>query len=285
MAFTQLAWFRAASGATGGILTFTNNTNPANASNYDRHLWIDSTGHLVAGVYPGSVQEATSTTVVTDNAWHLATVTLSSAGLKLYVDGTLEATNIAATTAQLYNGWWSIGAARLAGWSDAPPLTSSGIAYLTGSLAGVAILPTGLTSAQVEALYTSTSFSAYETAVSSYNPIASWALDAATQAGCTDAFATVSATTAGQTTCLAPAGAGACPSPSASDTLASLATPAITANALPSGLNVTVTINSATSPGTPSALSGADLVTTIDIEEVNSGFTATTQITGAQTQI
>ncbi len=118
------------------ILSFANTAVPANVSNYDRHLWIDGSGHLVAGVYPGSVQEVTSTSTVTDGAWHLAAVTLGSSGLSLYLDGVLQQSNRAATPP---SPTAVRGRSAPPGWSDGPP---------PGAHRGGVVLPPRVTGAK-----------------------------------------------------------------------------------------------------------------------------------------
>jgi hypothetical protein len=172
--FTVLAWFKTSS-ATGSIIGFSNNeTAPPSATNYDRMLWIDPTGHVVWGVYNGAVDEATSASTYTNGAWHFVAASVGSAGQQLYVDGTLVGSS-ATTSAQTgYGGWWSIGLSGVlhGGWTDAP--TS---AYFNGSIAQVAVIPTQLTAAQVTSLNGDSTASTFASGVTALSPANYWSLN------------------------------------------------------------------------------------------------------------
>jgi hypothetical protein len=56
---SQVAWFKApVSGYGGNIMGFTNRWSDATPSQRDRQIWIDRSGHLVYGIYPGSIAQA-----------------------------------------------------------------------------------------------------------------------------------------------------------------------------------------------------------------------------------
>jgi hypothetical protein len=161
--YTQLAWFKTSSAVGGPILSFSNALTPGSAANMDRHLWVDNAGYLVAGVFTTTYEEVVDTTAKVNNgAWHLAAVTLSSAGFKLYVDGTLLTTNAATTSAYTYpSAWWSVASANLAGWTNSPTATNGNLSFFNGSLAGVAVLPTALTAGQISTLYSAGTMASY----------------------------------------------------------------------------------------------------------------------------
>lgn len=190
--YTELAWFKTTTSSYAPLLSFGNSMNPANSTNMDRFLWIDTTGHLVAGVYSGGYQEAVSSSTINDGNWHLVAVTLSGSGLKIYVDGALQTTKPAVTSAFTYAGaWWTVGAGNLDGWPDAPALNSVAPSYFTGSLAGVAILPTALSASSITSIYGSASISAYATTVAGLSPIHYWALQDAAPTAATASTATL----------------------------------------------------------------------------------------------
>jgi hypothetical protein len=178
--FSLTAWFKVASGyASGGELINFQNTQSGAPTEWDRNLWLDDSGHISAGEYTsGNTQAATSTTTYNDGSWHLAVASFSaSAGLKLYVDGTLVASNASATAPQTYNGWWTIGYGLLGNWSPVPASN-----YLAGSLAEVAVLPSALTAAQVTTLYGSGTGaeSGFETRLQADGPSQFWTLQSLT---------------------------------------------------------------------------------------------------------
>jgi hypothetical protein len=170
--FTILAWFKTS--ASGSIIGYSNNTAPGSANNYDRMLWVDPTGHLVWGIYNSATDEATSSSGYANGAWHLAAASFGSAGMQLYVDGTLAGSNSNATASN-YSGWWSIGNSGVdnsGGWPDAPAS-----AYFNGSLAQIAIIPSQLTATQISSLYADNTLSSYTSAVNALSPVNDWALN------------------------------------------------------------------------------------------------------------
>jgi Concanavalin A-like lectin/glucanases superfamily len=191
--FTILAWFKTSS-PTGSIIGFSNDqTAPASASDYDRMLWIDPTGHVVWGVYNGATDQVTSTSTYDNGAWHFVVATIGAAGQQLYIDGALAGTTLANTSAQTgYSGWWSIGLSGVlkGGWPDPP--TS---AYFNGSLAQVAVVPSQLSAAQVTTLYGDTTLSSFSAAVTALTPANYWPLNDSGSVAFTGTVPGASATT------------------------------------------------------------------------------------------
>ncbi len=144
---SQEAWFRTTSTQGGKILGY-GDRQTGTSSNYDRHIYMANNGRVIFGVYPGSVQTITSPQSYNDGSWHHVVSTLGSDGMKLYIDGTLVASNPAVTSAQSYNGYWRIGGDNLSGWTSQP---SS--AFFNGAIDDVAIYPTTLSAAQISTHY------------------------------------------------------------------------------------------------------------------------------------
>ncbi|GAB7193464.1 hypothetical protein NUM3379_41740 [Kineococcus sp. NUM-3379] len=142
--FSLELWFRAGTG--GALAGLHSNATTQGTGSYDRLLYLDSTGHLVFGVYPGvtrtvSTANPTVTPVLTvpplvDGRWHHAVATLGpSGGMSLYLDGVLVARNTSVTGAEASTGFWRFGGQRLVGWPN-----ESGINhYFTGLLDEVAV--------------------------------------------------------------------------------------------------------------------------------------------------
>jgi hypothetical protein len=225
--FTELVWFKA---SVGGTLVGFSNTPTTSPGMWDKMLWVDNTGHVVFGVYPGHTVWLTSTSTYFDGGWHLAVGTLNtSSGLSLFVDGAAAVTD-PTTTAQAYNGYWHVGwDNEVNGWTD-PPTNP----YFTGTLADAAIFPTALTKTQINTLRTAGTQIAWAADVTNLSATSFWALGDngttpytgtvpnVTPAACSFVDATVGA--AGVTaTCAAPARPSSCSTPSSSVTLASLA--------------------------------------------------------------
>ncbi|WP_313408297.1 PKD domain-containing protein [Aeromicrobium sp.] len=141
--FSLEAWFKTPTGTTGGgkIAGFGNNRTGDSNSN-DRHLYVDSNGRLVFGIYDGSNQQTvTGATGVRDNNWHHAVGTFENGTVTLYLDGKRLATRTGVGAAQRYWGHWRVGGDR----------TWSGNKYFRGQIDEFAVYPKALTAAQVDA--------------------------------------------------------------------------------------------------------------------------------------
>ncbi len=113
-------------------------------------MYLDSAGAVRFGVDSKSTTKTTiaSKSGLDNGTWHHAAATLSSSGMKLYVDGALVASNSSVTEARRMTGSWRIGADTLAGWASAP---SDGI--FAGQIDEVAIYNTALSGTQIAAHY------------------------------------------------------------------------------------------------------------------------------------
>lgn len=118
--FTISIWFKTITNNGGKLISF-GNLQTGQSANYDRNLWIDNEGHIQFGIYSSGDERVIGTTnTYNDGEWHQVTGQLSSAGLKLYVDGTLMASNPSYTTPESFNGYWRIGYDNLTGWPNVP---------------------------------------------------------------------------------------------------------------------------------------------------------------------
>ncbi len=87
---TITAWFKT-SVASGTIIEFADIQNGLTGfTTWDRHIWVDSAGHLVWGVWPGQEEQVTSSGLVRRRQLAPGRPRRSDrAGMRLYVDGTL----------------------------------------------------------------------------------------------------------------------------------------------------------------------------------------------------
>jgi len=171
--FSVAVWFRAPVGwsSGGGIMT-DDSSQTGGGTYYDPIMWMDNSGKIVAGSYTGAPNEATSSAAYNDGKWHFAVMTVSSLGLRLYVDGAAAATNGSGTYGGNHTpGYWIIGESFTGGWSDTP--TS---AYWTGDLAHFAYFPAALSAGQVSTLFSSGSVGAFETQALADGPSYYWPL-------------------------------------------------------------------------------------------------------------
>ncbi|MEU4017142.1 PKD domain-containing protein [Microbacterium sp. NPDC028030] len=140
-------WFKTNT-TNGGKLIGYGSAASGDSTSYDRHLYMTNNGRLVFGNYDGSTRTIQNNTALNNNAWHHAVATQSAAGMKLYVDGVLVASDASATTAENYLGYWRIGGDNLTSWPSAPSSK-----YFKGALDEVAVYPYALTQAQVQTHY------------------------------------------------------------------------------------------------------------------------------------
>jgi Concanavalin A-like lectin/glucanases superfamily len=127
----------------GGRLIGLGSAKTGTSGNYDRQIYITSSGTITFGVYNGGAKLATSSTVVTDGLWHHVAATMSSAGMKLYVDGRLAGTNTN-TAGETDNGYWRVGYDSLSGWTGA-----AAPYYFSGRMRYAAVYTTALTAQQI----------------------------------------------------------------------------------------------------------------------------------------
>ena len=163
--FSVSLWFRTKT-ASGGKLIGFGDAASSDSVAYDRHLYLDDAGHVLFGVYPGTVKTvssaAASTVNYADGAWHQAVGTLSGAGMVLYVDGVQVARDASATSAQAFSGYWRIGGDNLDNWPNRP--TSR---YVDGSIDEVSVHSIALSATQVKALYQAGTATPYTLSIAS----------------------------------------------------------------------------------------------------------------------
>ncbi|WP_344710937.1 PKD domain-containing protein [Aeromicrobium flavum] len=138
--FSQEVWFKTTMTGVGRIFGFGSSSGTAASSNYDRQLWL-ANGRLNFGVHPGTSVVITSSDTLNDGQWHHVVSTLGPDGMRLYVDGELDATH-ANTSAQAYNGYWKLGGDRQ--WTD------SSTAWFNGDLDEAAVYSRPLSTSDVQ---------------------------------------------------------------------------------------------------------------------------------------
>ena len=162
---TEIAWFKAPSTYTSGgkLIGFekprTGVAAPSTGT-YDRMLYMDGSGYVWFAVYNGAYFAVRSTATLNDGAWHMAAATLSAAGMNLYIDGSLVATN-ANNAGEATTGWWRAGCGNLGGWgnnwngANNPGTNSATTANrpFLGSLDEVTVYTSALTASDLAFLY------------------------------------------------------------------------------------------------------------------------------------
>ncbi|MCX4697559.1 LamG domain-containing protein [Streptomyces sp. NBC_01373] len=146
-AYSLELWFKTTTTTGGKLIGFANKVQLTSTS-YDKHLYLNNAGRLYFGVYTGTVRTINTTQSFSDGAWHHVVATQGSGGLRLYVDGTLRASNALVTTSENRSGFWRVGGDNLDSWPSRP--TSR---YYTGLIDEVAVYGSALTASQVTSHY------------------------------------------------------------------------------------------------------------------------------------
>lgn len=171
---TEVVWFKAAVGYNRGgkLIGFENPRTGIGiagvTSIYDRMLYLDGAGKVWFGVYNNGLLGllgyvgVSSPSTYADGAWHMAAASLGPAGMALYVDGALVATD-PNTVGQSTTGYWRVGCGNLAGWGghwtgpNNPDQNLINLGYnapFTGSLDEASVYAgTALTPTQIAQLY------------------------------------------------------------------------------------------------------------------------------------
>ncbi|MBC7518306.1 MAG: PKD domain-containing protein [Microbacteriaceae bacterium] len=140
--FSVEAWFQTTSTAGGKIVGF-GDRNTGVSGNYDRHVYMDASGSVLFGVYPGTTRIVKSASSYNDGKWHQVVANLSPTGMQLYVDGLIVGQRSDTTFGQAYSGYWRIGG----------DTSWSGNDYFAGNIDEVAIYDAPLNSTQINAHY------------------------------------------------------------------------------------------------------------------------------------
>ncbi|GEA89674.1 LamG-like jellyroll fold domain-containing protein [Cellulomonas cellasea] len=139
---TVEAWFRTTTRLGGKIVGF-GNRSTGNSTRHDRNIYMNTSGQVLFGAFPGTQRTLQSPTALNDGEWHHVTGTLGPLGMSLYVDGKRVASRADTVSATAFDGYWRIG-------GDA---TWSGGRNFTGSIDDVAVYDRPLTAAEVDRHY------------------------------------------------------------------------------------------------------------------------------------
>ncbi|QEM11103.1 LamG-like jellyroll fold domain-containing protein [Mucilaginibacter rubeus] len=141
--FSYSIWFKTTV-AGGKLIGIGGNQTGSNATQ-DRNLYMNDAGLLYYGVYNGGTVTINTTTAYNDGLWHHVIVTDGPTnGMRIYVDGTQQASTATYTVPQQINEFWRIGGDNLQGWPSRPSND-----YFVGILDDVAIYNHELSASEI----------------------------------------------------------------------------------------------------------------------------------------
>lgn len=163
--FTVEIWFKTTI-STGGKLIGFGNAQTGLSTIADRHLYMTNSGAIAFGAAPdpGNSKNYTASAITSapdmnnnnkyynDGGWHQATASMSAAGMKLYIDGSLVNTDPNVKKGANIDGYWRIGYdtmdVKKGTWPGAP--TSL---FFACTIDNAAVYPAALTQTQIQAHY------------------------------------------------------------------------------------------------------------------------------------
>jgi signal peptidase I len=163
--YSEIVWFKVANGYNlgGKLVGMENQRTTTVSTQYDRHVYLDGNGRVFFGVWltaSGTPKTINTPGTYNDGSWHMVATTMGPAGMRLYVDGALAASD-ANTISETFggSGYWRFGCGNLAGWGGAANWTgpnapgASRNYALQGSLDEAAVFLKQLTASDIAFLY------------------------------------------------------------------------------------------------------------------------------------
>jgi hypothetical protein len=151
--FTISLWFKTNTLEGGRLIGFGDQQYGLSTIS-DRLIYMGDDGRIRFGIWNGSAKTLSSASSYNDNAWHFVAASLSSEGMKLYIDGQLCAQDPTVTAAADYTGWWKMA------YDHIDPLFPSipTSLYYKGSLDDVRIDQRSLLPSEIQYLFSDTEF-------------------------------------------------------------------------------------------------------------------------------
>ena len=85
---TFFGWFRTSSASGRKIIGFQNNQTGTGVVSYDKHVYVNTSGQLVFGIFTGTTQAITSAGTVNNGVWRSFAAVYNNAGNdELFIDG------------------------------------------------------------------------------------------------------------------------------------------------------------------------------------------------------
>ena len=179
---TVEAWVNTSTGSGGRILGFGNSqSGTSQAATNDMVLYLSNAGKVNFSLYNGAWRGVQSTRSVNDGQWHHLVGTADGSGVSLFVDGKRVGRDQSPAVLNTFDGYWRLLADQTSGLPNKPTN-----AALAGAVDEVAVYPTALSQARVQAHYLASGRSAtwstpptdtYAAAVAASGPDSYWRLD------------------------------------------------------------------------------------------------------------
>ncbi|MFT4009802.1 MAG: PKD domain-containing protein [Nocardioidaceae bacterium] len=146
--YSEEAWFKTST-TTGGDLVSYGNSRTGTSTSFDRQIFMTDSGELRFSVETTAGESViASSAAYNDGAWHHVVATQGKTGMRLYVDGTLVASNDNVVNTN-YDGYWRVGGDSLSGLTSQPSSN-----YFKGSIDEVAVYPAVLSASTVQSHFT-----------------------------------------------------------------------------------------------------------------------------------
>ena len=142
--FSLEAWIKTST-KTGGKIVGFEDVATGFGNNYDKQVYMTNDGRLAFGVYDAGFHLAQSQASFNDGVKHHVVATQGADGMALYVDG-VKVGSDSQVANQSFDGFWRVGSGNLSNWPDQPATFE-----FTGTVDEVAVYPSALTPAQVQA--------------------------------------------------------------------------------------------------------------------------------------
>ena len=140
--FTFFGWFRTSSASGRKIIGFQNNQTGTGVVSYDKHVYVNTSGQLVFGVFNGALQTITSAGTVNNGVWRSFAAVYNNAGNdELFIDGVSVGTmNVTSTDTEAF--------IRIAGYA-LNSWTGASNGYWPGDLAVLAMYNRALSASEI----------------------------------------------------------------------------------------------------------------------------------------
>ncbi|MEC4017834.1 LamG-like jellyroll fold domain-containing protein [Streptomyces sp. H27-D2] len=146
-AYSLETWFKTTTGSGGKLIGF-GDRFLENSGTVDKHIYMTNDGRLIFGVNSGWNRTISTGRGWNDGQWHHIVATQGNNGIRLYVDGSLRASDFTVTSGRNYTGYWRVGGDTIGSWPSRPSSN-----YFAGQIDETAVYPSVLSPSQISQHY------------------------------------------------------------------------------------------------------------------------------------